>query len=202
MSKRAPRTAGELMAELEADPEHQARKRDREAAEREEQRTLAEAEKPILADLAAIGVETDSVWNLYRDPEAREKSVSVLLDHVDRDYPDKVVLGIGGALADKSARASWDRIKQIYLSTDSEVVRDRLAAVLAEVAVREHYDDLLAFLDDESLGQTRIYFVRPVNRIGNRMERGKGRQVVEGLLNDPVLSTVARAVAAGRSRKE
>ncbi|RYC07072.1 hypothetical protein [Nocardioides zhouii] len=157
-------TAGELIAELEADPEHQARRREREAAADEEHAVLREVEKPVVADLAAIGVEVDSPWNLYRDPDARARAVPVLLDHLDRDYPDM------------------------------------LSHVLSHVAVREHYDDLLSFLSDESLGSTRISFIRPVNRIGNRIEQGKGRQVIEGLVDHPQLSAEARAVLAGRSR--
>lgn len=202
MGKRTGRTAAELIAELEADPEHQARKREREAAMNDEHAVLEEAEKPVLADLAAIGVDTDSPWNLYRDPEARARAVPVLLDHIERDYPDKVVHGIGQALTDRSARGSWDRIKEIYLATRSDLVRDQLSHVLGHVAVREHYDDLLAFLADESLGITRTSFIRAVNRIGNRMESGKGRQVIEGLVDDPELSAEARAVLAGRSRKD
>ena len=146
------------------------------------------------------GVEVDSPWNLYRDPEARARAVPVLLDHIDRDYPDKVVLGIGQALADRSARSAWARIKEIYLATDSDLVRDQLSHVLAHVAVREHYDDLVAFLADESLGSTRIPFIRPVNRIGNRIEPGRGRQVIDALADHPQLAAEARAVLAGRSR--
>ena len=145
-------------------------------------------------------MEVDSPWNLYRDPEARAQAVPVLLDHIGRDYPDKVVLGIAQALTDRSARAAWDRIREIYLGTDRDLVRDQLSHVLAHVAVREHYDDLLALLADESLGSTRIPFIRPVNRIGNRIEPGRGRQVIEGLADHPQLSTEARAVLAGRSR--
>lgn len=68
------------------------------------------------------------------------------------------------------------------------------------IATRAHYDDLLAFLADEALGATRIYFLRPGNRIGNRMRAGKGRSVIEELADDAVLGAEASALLAGRSR--
>ena len=47
---------------------------------------------------------------------------------------------------------------------------------------------------------SRIYFVRPINRIGNRIKEGQGRAVVEALADDPVLGKEATAVLKGRSR--
>ena len=190
------------MAELERDPEYRKRQADLEADDREQAERLAEAEKPLLADLAAIGIETDSAWNLYQQPEVLPEAIPVLLAHLERDHPDKVLEGIANALNDRSARDWWTQIKTIYLATSNATVRDRLAAVMAGIAVRAHYDDLLGFVDQESLGETRIYFLRPVHRIGNRMAAGQGRRVIEDLTDDPVLSTEARRILAGRARND
>jgi hypothetical protein len=82
------------------DPDYR-REVEAEAARRaEESRTLLVAQQPIVADLAAIGIETDSVWHLYKIPESRPKAIPVLLDHLTRPYPDKVLMGIGVALSD------------------------------------------------------------------------------------------------------
>jgi hypothetical protein len=69
-------------------------------------------------------------------------------------------------------------------------------------ARREHYDDLLALIQNEDLGSSRIYFLRPINRIGNRMEAGQGRAVIETVVNDPVLDKEAAAILKGRSRSQ
>ncbi|MFC5677807.1 hypothetical protein [Aeromicrobium endophyticum] len=74
--------------------------------------------------------------------------------------------------------------------------------MLSSHAVREHYDDLLAFIHDEDLGECRVYFVRPINRIGNRMSAGAGRAVIEALANDPVLGREATAVLRGRGHNQ
>ena len=163
-------------------------------------RRLREAERPLLADLAGIGLEVESVWNLCKVPKSRPNAIPVLLDHLTRDYPDRVLMGIGIGLDDKSVRAWWPQLKALYLQTKHDVVRDRMAAVLSNVATRAHYDDLLFFLGIESLGDTRVYFLRPVNRIGNRMSPRMGRAAVESLADNPVFAKEATAILARRSR--
>jgi hypothetical protein len=65
-------------------------------------------------------------------------------------------------------------------------------------AVRSHYEDLLAVLANESLGESRIYFLRPVNRIGNRKEPGVGRTAIERFADHPQLGTEATLILARR----
>jgi hypothetical protein len=163
---------------------------------------LRAAERPLLQALAAVGIELDSVWDLYKFPEYRSKAIPVLLDHVTRDYPDKVLLGIGIGLDHKSARARWVELKRVYLETDRDVVRDRLAAALSGCASKDQYADLLSFLRNDRLGETRIYFLRPINRIGNRMSARKGRAVMQSLVEDPILGKEATAILRGRGRNE
>lgn len=158
-----------------------------------------QAERPVLDDLAKVGVDLDTVWSLYKFPELRERAIPVLLRHLVLDYPDRVVQGIGLGLADKSARPWWDELRALYLGPQREAVQDRLAGALAECAKREHYDDLLAFIGNEALGTSRIYFVRPIIRIGNRISAGHGRRAIEPLARDPVLGREASAVLKGLS---
>ena len=199
-STKGPITAGELIAERDRDAEYQRRSAARKDKEDQESQLLRDAERPLVADLAAVGVKTDSVWNLYKVPNSRPAAIPVLIEHMGRDYPTKVYLEIGQALNDPSARPWWPQMKEMYLSTKENTVRDRLASVLGTIAVKAHYEDLLSFLADESLGSTRIYFVRPVNRIGNRMSPGQGRKVIEKLADDATLGAAAKQVLAGRSR--
>jgi hypothetical protein len=41
----------------------------------------------------------------------------------------------------------------------------------------------MAFIDDEALGSSRIYFLRPINRIGNRMSPGRASRVATVVMN-------------------
>ena len=191
------------MRELAHDPEYQARKAQADAERTSRAEALREAERPILADLALAGVHVDTVWNLHKiDPAQRVQSVPVLLRHVVLDYPDRVLEGLGQGLTDKIVRPWWAELKALYLQPQHAVVRDRLACALAECAQRQHYDDLLAFLDNEALGESRIYFLRPINRIGNRMTPGKGRAVIESAATDPTLGREAAAILKGQAPNE
>lgn len=185
---------------LRTDPEYR-RAVEREAAERTERTTqMRTAEKPVLGELASLGIELDTVWNLYKVPEMRQRAVPVLLKHLVLDYPDMVLMGIGQGLGDLSVRPWWAELKALYLSATRDVARDRLADALAVCANKAHYDELLAFVANTTLGDSRIYFLRPINRIGNRMSPGQGRSVVESMTGDPVLGREAIAILKGRSR--
>ena len=167
---------------------------------RAEERRLASM--PVLDDLRSVGVKVESLYHLYEHPEAYDVAIPVLLDHMRRDYPERTLEDIGHALPFKPAAKWWDDFKALYLSTPSDAVRDRVAAALAHCAERRHYGDLVRFIHDEELGESRIYFLRPIHRIGNRMEPGKGRAVMESVAADQTLGREATAILAGRSRSQ
>jgi hypothetical protein len=158
--------------------------------------------QPVFDDLRSVGVEVDDLYRLYGQPESYPLAIPVILDHLQRDYPERVLEDIGNALPRKPATTWWDDLKRIYVTTGSDAVRDRLAAAMSGCAVRRHYDDLLRFLRDDDLGPSRIYFLRPLNRIGNRMEAGKGRAVIESVADDETLGVEAARILEGRSRSQ
>lgn len=164
---------------------------------------LRKAEQPVLDDLAkSLGITIDTIWDLHSLPESNAKAIPVLLRHLVRDYPDGLLEAIGHCVADKSARPWWEELKSLYLEPQREVVRDRLAAALSSCAKREHYDDLLAFTADRALGESRVYFLRPINRIGNRISPGLGRSAVEHSAQDPELEREASAILKGRGPRD
>lgn len=183
---------------LAEDLEYRAKVERLEAEEAERVRQLRATEAPVVEDLAGAGIDVSTVWDLHKRPESRAVAIPILLNHLTRDYPDGVLEGIGQGLDDRTARDRWRELKDLYLRTERPVVRDRLAAALSNCAVKRHYEDLLAFLGNTDLGDTRIYFLRPVNRIGNRMSPGAGRAVVESWTDDPVLGKEASAILNGR----
>lgn len=196
-----PQTAAELIAECEerlrTDPEYAAQVK---AVEEERAAAIAvsrRAERPVLDDLEDVGIRLDTLWDLYKFPEVRERAIPVLLRHLERDYPDGVLRGIGQALDDKSTRPWWADLKALYLKAQSETVMDRLAAALATCAKREHYEDLLALVTDPSLGPSRIHLLRPIVRIGNRISPKQGRKAIEPLATDMVLGREASAILKG-----
>jgi len=187
---------------MREDPDYRARAEQFEAELQERVLKEREASQPVLDDLRAIGIDVPSVWDLYKFPDARPKAIPVLLRHIARDYPDRVLEGIGQGLDDKASRAWWADLRTILRNTQHPVVRDRVACALASCAAREHYEDLLSFLREDALGVSRIYFLRPINRIGNRISAGEGLAVIESVADDPVLGKEAAAILKGRGRNQ
>lgn len=202
----SPRTAAEVMADLDRrrreDPEYRAELERAERKRAERARQLRIAEQPVVGDLRAVGIDVDSVWDLHKVPEWLPKAIPVLLKDLALDYPDRVLFGIGQGLYDTSARPHWSEIRDLMLSTDRDEARDRLAVALSKCARRDHYDELLEFVRNERLGECRIYFLRPINRISNRMRASKGRDVIESFADDPVLGREATAILQGKSRSQ
>lgn len=204
--RREPTTAAAFIAEreerLRTDPEYAAQV---EAVEAERAAVVAAmrlAQRPVLDDLAKVGIALDTVWDLHKFPHSRDRAVPVLLRHLVLDYPDRVLWGICQGLADRSTRPWWAELKALYLKPQHEVVRDGLAGALAECAKREHYEDLLTFIADPALGDSRIALLRPINRIGNRIRPGQGRLVIERLAQDLVLGREASAILRGLGHNE
>lgn len=187
---------------LREDPVYRAAVEQAEAerAAKAQERLLASL--PVLDDLRSVGVEVESLGHLYKQPDAYDVAIPVLLDHMRREYPERTLEGIGLALPFKLPAKCWDEVKALYLATGSDAVRDRLGAALASCAARKHYEDLLRFIQDEALGESRIYFLRPINRIGNRMEIGKGRAVIESVAGHETLRREAAAILQGRGRSQ
>jgi hypothetical protein len=199
-------TATELMAgkarRLDEDPTYRAEVERQEAERQARVDRERQAEQPLVEDLRRLGLNVNSVWDLHKVPDSRPRAIPVLLDHITRDYPDGVLMGIGAGLDDRSAHAWWGELRGLLRGASRDVVRDRAASALAACATRENYDDLLSFMADEGLGAARVYFVRPVNRIGNKISPGQGRSVLEALTDDAVLGKEATAVLKGRGRNQ
>jgi hypothetical protein len=194
---RAPITGEELVRELEADPDYRTRVEVAEAEREERSRLLREAERPIVEDLNGVGESVSSVWDLVNTSAPYPAALPILLAHLERGgYPDRVMESLGRALAVKPAVAWWDDLKRLYLSARGPGEADGTAVALAACATRAQLDDLIAFLDAAEGGESRIYFVRPIKRLGGE----RGRELLESLRDDPILGREATAALEGRAR--
>jgi hypothetical protein len=104
IKKRRPITAAELSAELQANPEFQAAKRERDAKLAERVRWLQIEEQPILADLREIGRNVESIWDLVNTATNYREAVPILLKHLQLPYSDTTRDGIARALAVPDAK--------------------------------------------------------------------------------------------------
>ena len=187
-------SATEFVAQLEKDQEYQRKKAAFDAEVQERATVLRTAEQPIVADLRAVGVEIDSVWDLVNTTEPYPAALPVLMEHLEGGgYPDRVMESLGRALAVKPSVVFWDRLKARYLAPRNPGEEDGAAVAVAACATEAQRDDLLDFLGAER-GDSRIYFIGPILRVGG----ARGREVVERLRQDPVFGKEVRALLAGR----
>jgi hypothetical protein len=198
---KGPVTAEELVRwreeKLRADPEYRARVEAVEAERQERVRLLREAERPIVADLNGAGVSVSSVWDLVNTAVPYPDALPILLAHLKRGgYPERVMESLGRALAVKPAVVWWEDIKRLYLSARDPGEEDGTAVALAASATRAQVDDLIAFLKVEERGESRIYFLRPLKRLGGE----RGREILESLRDDPTFGREATAALVGKSR--
>ena len=194
-------TAGELIAELEerrrTDPVYRAQLEAVEAEREKRVRALRAAEEPIVKDLRDAGYDVNSVWDLGNKPVPYPAAFPVLLEHLRRGgYPDRVMESLGQALAVRAMAPEWEVIKALYLGARSPGEETGLAVALAGSATRDHLDELVALLREESRGATRIYFLRPIKRLGG----DRGRALLESLVDDPLFGREARALLKTRRR--
>ena len=179
------------MAQLQNDPDYQ-RKSQAAAAERQSRaQELRRVEQPIVTDLRDVGVDVKSVWDLVNTSEPYPAALPLLVAHLERGgYPDRVMESLGRALAVKPSVEFWDRLKALYLAPRSPGEEDGAAAALAACATEAKLDDMVGFLSLSERGESRIYFIRPILKVGGQ----QGREVVESLRSDPTFGKEARAL--------
>jgi hypothetical protein len=119
-------TGAEVIAEKERrrreDPAYRAELERVEAERAERTRLLRIAEQPAVDDLRTLGLDLNSVWDLYKIEDSRPQAIPVLLKHIALDYPDRVLDGIGQGLEHRSARAWWSDWREMMLNTSRDVV--------------------------------------------------------------------------------
>lgn len=198
-NRRSSVRATDLTAQLEADPEHQRMVHDAEAERLERERLLSRAEQPIVVDLRAAGVDVNSVWDLVNTSDPYPGALPVLMEHLERGgYPDRVMESLGRALAVKPAVAYWERLKERWLNARDSGEEVGAAVALAASATKRQVDDLIGFLAVEQRGESRLYFVRSIARVGGE----RGREVLESLRDDPVFGQAATARLKRRKRAQ
>src|SRR6185312_14134710 len=97
----------------------------------------------------------------------------ILLDHLRKPYPRRILEGIGRALAVPGARAGWEQLLREYNSIhDIDPGRDinelkwSLHLALAAAADKSVLDELIQLACDRRHGGHRSMFVDALERIG------------------------------------
>ncbi len=121
--KRHPVTAGELVAQLEADPDYQARmqKRRAELAPIWEQRRKDEAR--LVEELRAAGFPVESVFDFVNTAEEYPEALPILVRHLDLPHDPCTRDGIIRALTIKYGGVGIEEalLRHFYAESDSQI---------------------------------------------------------------------------------
>jgi hypothetical protein len=196
--RRGGTTVEELLRELEADPEFVRREEEREAERRQLERQLRDAEAPLLRDLADVGVDVDSAWDLVNTSTPYPDALPVLLDHLGRDYPDRVREGMARALAVRGDAAfAWATLLRLYRQEPAGTdAKDGLAVALAAVAAGSELNELTELAADARHGESRILLISGISRLRST----EAREALDRLADDPVVGTEVRRRLKRRKR--
>ena len=186
---RGPISANELMAELEADPEYIAEtaRQDEELARKESEWRKAEA--PLVEELRAAGFEVDSAWDLVNTSTPYPAALPILLEHLQRPYPDRVREGIARALAVRDARFGAEKLVRLYREeqpgTDAKA---GLAVAIGEATDDDVIDEVIALASDPVHGTSRVLMLDALAR----SNAPQARAALEAIAEDAAVGGEAR----------
>lgn len=195
------KTAAELMAELNADPEFVARRRQQEEAQLAKATERRLAEEPLVEDLRRLGLEIKSVWDLVNTAAPYPEAIPVLLDHLQRPYPERVREGIARALAVPEAKIGWGILLDAFHRESDQTtvgVKWSLGLALAAAANDDVLDDVITLLRDTRLGGNRTALLPALLRSSSP----SAREVLGEMGKDPELAgEVRRILRIGERQK-
>lgn len=176
-------TAGELLKELEGDPDYQRRKREREEARTQRSRFLDRAEAPLVRELHKVGVQVESVWDLVNTREPYPKAIPVLMEHLEEGgYPPVIREGIARALAVPVLDPEdWDILLTCFREESDDQAKFALALALKANAVQDHREQLLELVRDPESGSGRTVLATALYRFRNQ----EVDRLLQSLVSDP-----------------
>lgn len=180
-------SAEEHQRKLKADPEfmHMRAEQERRMAERNAQLSLVEA--PLLGGLSLLGFDVTSVWLLKSKYREYSEAIPLLLEHLQKPYPDIIRAGIAQVLAIRATREKgWSVLVQEYRKTgvDHPHVKDSLGAAISQSSDDSVIHELIELAKDRSQGTSRVMLLRGIKR----SKRLEAKQAIDELAEDPELA--------------
>lgn len=162
-------------------------------AEELERKTAAwrQAEAPLVEELHAVGMMVDSAWELVNTSTPYPEALPILLEHLERPYPDRVREGIARALAVRGAKFGWETLTRLYLHEEAGTdAKHGLAVAIAAASDDEVIDEVISLARTPAHGGSRILLLRALARSRDP----KARLALEELAEDSELSQEARSL--------
>jgi hypothetical protein len=210
------KSADEVMAQLEADPEYQAR---RAALDAEHERLVArirEESRPVARDLAQVGFDVEFVADLYEGAQNYTAAVPVLLRWLPRLESQEVKEELVRALSIQYARPVAgpplvDELRKLLqirgpgAENPSQTASSDMPWVIANaldvVADDSVLDDLLDLVGDSRLDvSTRATLLRALGNMADPRAADRVMDLLQDSGDDDVPLLIGGVVALGRMR--
>lgn len=160
-------SAQELMSQLNQDKEFKAASEARDSKILAAERAYGEAQKELLMELASVGCPVDSVWDFVNVEPTPANAIPVLLNHLERDYPDKVREGIARALAVPGAIIGWPTLIRAFSSDPDKTgltSKSGLACAIAAASNDDVIQDVVDLVMDDRHGENRKLLLGSLER--------------------------------------
>jgi hypothetical protein len=203
MTKRAKgRTAAEVVAALQANPEYVARRRTLDEQADARRVSLALAEAPVVQAIHERGRRGSDPCGIWSTRASRTPTLSTYCSSTFRKTTLRsFTKGIARSLAVPYARRHWPTLLRLFRShsdgTVSNGVKWALGCALAASATEDEVPDLVALVREPRHGANRIAFLRTL--VLSRCE--VAADALREAENDPDLTKEAKFQRRGRRRK-
>lgn len=190
-SKNPPKSAAELMAELQKDPEVLARMRQQEQQQRANVENYLRIAEPVLKELGARGYRINTIGELVQGNTPYRSAVPILLHWLPRISDPQVKEDIVRTLSVPWAKpTAAPALIEEFRKADSAALQWAIANALAVVADDSVFEDLVRLVQDTGFGKAREMLALA---LGN-MQDPRVVAVLMGLLADE--QVVGHAVIA------
>jgi hypothetical protein len=197
VSSRRRITAGELLAELEQDPEFVGREQQRERFRSGARQARREAAAPVVTELRLAGFPVQTISDLWNTPLDYRLAIPILLKWLPRIEHDGIKEDIVRGLSVKWARAqaTGPLIEEFRRAMPGTTLQWAIGNALDAVADESAFDDVVELVRDRRNGSARQMLVLAVGH----MRRAEAATVLLELLSDPDVTGQA-LVALGNQR--
>jgi hypothetical protein len=166
------------------------RQRQQEEMRQKQAAELMRAEAPLVKELRAAGYTVNSVWDLVNIETPYPMALPILLNHLQRSYPDPVREGIARALAVPDSRFGWAVLTRLYQEEQGARAKDGLAVAIAGAANNEVIRDVINLARDTRHGPSRLLLLSALERSNDP----QARAALMDLGTDPELKKEVQAI--------
>jgi len=159
------KTASELVAELQANPEYVQRSLRQQQESAQSNAAFQAAARPVIEAINKTSVLTLNSAYAIGDAAARYPQIAdILVEHLQRAYPESVTKTIAHALAIPQARRFWETLLRLFMNHPDGPVPNRtkfgIGCALAASADASVLADVLSIMRDPRHGANRGVFLK------------------------------------------